>query len=113
MYMDGKDSSHKRPCGQMEKTMTNAKTLRVIEEVTLERIRQDEKWGGPKHDDTHHINHFLGFINDKSEKARKAMIGNDAEEVKRRLVQVAALAVAGIERIERYEENARFPENKK
>jgi hypothetical protein len=66
----------------------------VIADVLAERQRQDAQWGGPEHDDTHHPTEWLGFVN-------KQIHTNVGVDVRDRLVKVAALALAGIESIDR------------
>lgn len=67
----------------------------VLAEVVAERDRQDAKWGGPEHDDTHHAFEFFGFI---SERCALSSL-----HVRRRLVEIAALAVAALESHDRKE----------
>lgn len=74
--------------------------LRIAMEVIGERERQDLKWGGPSHDDQHSASDWIFFIRDLSQSAR----GRDA---RRLLLQCAALAVAGIEAIDRKAHAAR------
>ena len=72
---------------------------RILDEVQAERRWQDEKWGGPAHDDTHSVQEFVGFIHEHAEKAIAPGTGPD--DTCRRLVEVAALAVATVESIRR------------
>lgn len=73
----------------------------VLAQVAAERGRQDAKWGGPEHDDEHTTADFVLLIQDYASWAR-VMAGMDsAEKALRRLIQVAALAVAAVESIER------------
>ncbi len=73
----------------------------VVSEVVAERVRQDGKWGGPEHDDQHSTADFVQFIEDWAGWAR-AMAGmNSHDKARRRLIQVAALAVAAVESIDR------------
>lgn len=70
----------------------------VLDEVAAERVRQDAKWGGPAHDDTHTLFEWWGFI-------RRRMVGRavpDGKALERRdMIQVAALAVACVESMDR------------
>lgn len=77
----------------------NARLHRVIEEVVAERSWQDEKWGGPAHDDTHSVQEFVAFIHEHVEKAIAP--GTSPDKTCSRLVEVAALAVAAVESIRR------------
>lgn len=77
----------------------------IYKEINEERNRQDEQWGGPAHDDTHIPNEWLGFIQDQNKKAIsdivKAPMWMWYGSIRARLVKIAALAVAGIESIDR------------
>lgn len=73
----------------------------VLDDVAAERHRQDTKWGGAEHDDGHRIEDFVQLIQDYAGWAR-VMSGMGArEKARNRLVQVAALAVAAVESIDR------------
>lgn len=67
--------------------------------IVEERWRQDTKWGGPEHDDGHTTANFAQLVQDYAGWARvMAGMGSD-EKAQRRMVQVAALAVADVERM--------------
>lgn len=73
----------------------------VLEAVRNERVRQDGKWGGPEHDDTNSPAFFVQLIQDYAGWAR-VMIGmNSPDKYRRRMIQVAALAVASVESLDR------------
>lgn len=77
--------------------------MSVYDDIKAERQRQDEKWGGPEHDDLHHEGDWVEFI---LEHANKALVGPGVHLAslagyRRRLVEVAALAVAAIESLDR------------
>lgn len=75
------------------------KLLRVFEEVKWERDYQDKKWGGPDHDDTAETNESMcGYIQEYLDGTSGRAARHD---LRTRLVKVAALAVATIERIDR------------
>ena len=79
----------------------------VIHDLITERNRQDRKWGGPDHDDTHSVAEFVQIITDYAGWARQmASKGSDAK-ARRRLIQVAALAVAAVETIDRAKDTGR------
>lgn len=69
----------------------------VYYEVANERAAQDEKWGGPAHDDRHGTAEWVAFI------ARHAGLAvNDGrpeslERFRRQMIRVAALAIAAVE----------------
>lgn len=76
-----------------------SKTSDVLDEVFAERRWQDEKWGGPEHDDAHSVQEFVAFIHEHAEKAIAP--GTSPNITCSRLVEVAALAVAAVEAIRR------------
>ncbi|MDA3873984.1 MAG: hypothetical protein PF795_08480 [Kiritimatiellae bacterium] len=76
-------------------------TENLYNEVFQERKRQDLKWGGPEHDDRHTCTEFRLFILKKMNAAAEASVFDDYEEIRRRLVQVAALAIAAVESMDR------------
>lgn len=78
---------------------------KAILDVTNERQRQDDKWGGPKHDDLHLITDFVQLIEDYAGWARTMANMNSYDKARKRLIQVAALAVAAVESIDRKEGN--------
>lgn len=63
---------------------------RVYEEVKNERVRQDAKWGGPSHDDTHVNFEWCDYILEHNRKAKSS-------EWRKRMIEVAALAIAAVE----------------
>lgn len=70
-------------------------------DVVNERAKQDAKFGGPDHDDKRPTYEFVELIHDYSSCARiNAGMGNN-DKARRLLVQVAALAVAAVESIDR------------
>ena len=71
---------------------------KVIFDIQLERMYQDEQWGGPEHDDEHTIFDFKSFIN---KQLLSVGYPSDNHVSRKALVNVAALAVAAIESIDR------------
>jgi hypothetical protein len=70
--------------------------------VVAERARQEEKFGGPEHDDVHSMEEWVNLIVEWLGKAAGALRGDgELDTFKDRLVQVAALALAGIESYDR------------
>ena len=67
-------------------------------EIAEERARQDAKWGGPAHDDTHTLFEWWGFI--KERMVGRAFPGG-AQRERQDLVEIAALAVAAVESFDR------------
>jgi hypothetical protein len=76
-------------------------TEAVVADVVAERERQDGKWGGADHDDTHEITDFVQWIEDYAGWARMMASMGSVGKTRRRLVQVAALAVAAVESMDR------------
>ena len=74
----------------------------LFQEIAAERARQDEKWGGPDHDDSHGWHEWIDYI---IEHAGKAYSPDDDEDsyanARRRYIEVAALAVAAVESMDR------------
>jgi hypothetical protein len=66
-------------------------------EIAEERVKQDEQWGGPEHDDEHTAFEWLGII---THYLGRGLINADVLS-RKAMVQVAALAVAAIEWIDR------------
>jgi hypothetical protein len=82
----------------------------AIRAAVDERIAQNEQWGGAAHDDEHTVNTtaqcWRGFILDQYQKARADLGGlftvhDELRAERARLVKMAALAIAGIESIDR------------
>ena len=76
-------------------------TTNILHEVADERKRQDHKWGGPEHDDKHSTAEFVQWIEDYAGWARmkSSMLSHD--KARDKLLDVAALAVAAVESIDR------------
>lgn len=69
-------------------------------DVIAERANQDTKWG-PEHDNKHPTYEFVELINDYAGWARILDGQGNSDEARKRLIQVAALAVAAVETIDR------------
>jgi len=67
--------------------------LSAIEEVIKERCHQDEQWGGPEHDDQHNAEDWMRFIAE----LLPGSVKHGETRYRRRLIEIAALAVAAIE----------------
>ena len=83
----------------IEQTLSKA-----FADVVQERQLQDEEWGGPEHDDTHDIADWMAFIQTQDDKLFQGLGEGqmpDPREARERLVKIAALAIAGIESIDR------------
>ena len=64
--------------------------------IDRESAQQDEQWGGPEHDDQHDPSDWLRMIEKFVGKAWDARANMDQPAFQHRLVQVAALARAGL-----------------
>lgn len=72
--------------------------IQILEEIHAERLHQDQKWGGPEHDDQHNFFQWMLFICNRS---CKPIEHHNPESIRRHLVEIAALAVAAIEAFDR------------
>ena len=94
---------------QVLRSTCTAKTFRMLYSgrdaalfaVSQERVRQDGKWGGPEHDDQHTTAEYIQWIEDYAGWARMMSQMESHDKARRRLIQVAALAVAAVESIDR------------
>lgn len=75
--------------------------MSILDEIQAERDRQDSKWGGAQHDDTHSTAEFVQLIEDYAGWARVMAVMGSLDKARNRLIQVAALAVAAVEVIDR------------
>ena len=69
---------------------------RVIDKVIEERNRQDEKWGYPQHN---YFEWFAILVEEVGEIAKELNGGDDIENLKTEITQVAAVAIAMLEAI--------------
>lgn len=73
----------------------------ILSDVRAERGRQDEKWGGPAHDDKHSAAEWVELIHYRAGRARAMAGAGDVEQTEHHLIQVAAIAVAAVEASQR------------
>lgn len=75
----------------------------VLEKIYKERLRQDAKWGGPEHDDSHEIGMWLELIKERVDSIHQeyATSAQRPDDVTKLLIEVAAIAAAVVESIER------------
>ncbi|MDP2735630.1 MAG: hypothetical protein Q8P12_05490 [bacterium] len=73
--------------------MNDEATYAILEEVFVERCRQEEKWG--------YQDHYPGvwslILSEEVGESAKAALEHNAEDYRKELIQVAAVAVAAIE----------------
>jgi hypothetical protein len=74
---------------------------RIYADIDAERAAQDAKWGGKEHDEKHTVSQWAGFLHEHTNKAAFAASEGDIGEARRRLLEVAALAVAALEVVDR------------
>lgn len=89
--------------------MTNLSV--ILEQVRVEREAQDSQWGGPTHDEHHNLREWCGFIEDHVKRAKKAAasmrrgpldgIAIHRDDFRKQMIEIAALAVAAVESIDR------------
>lgn len=88
---------------EADKFMTLPENLRrCLWMLAHERIRQDAKWGGAQHDDLHTTADFAQLAQDYAGWARVMSGMGSVDKAQRRMLQVAALALADVERTMRY-----------
>lgn len=75
----------------------------VLKDVADERGRQVRIWGN-MHDDDNKIANFVQYIHDYAAWARLKAGMNNMTEARERLIQVAAIAVAAVEQIDRHDQ---------
>lgn len=76
-------------------------TSLVLGEVRQRRAHQDQKWGGAEHDDLHHFQAWCNMIDNYLGWARQQAMTSNLVQARRRMIDVAALAVACVETIDR------------
>lgn len=81
----------------------------ILGEIRSERRRQNEKWGGPEHDDQWTPLDWHEMIADYNGWARRMSAMGSLDKARRRYIQIAALAVAAVEAIDRIQEAQHDP----
>ncbi len=93
-----------------ERIEANAIALqKLLAEVAAERRRQDAKWGGAEHDDHHTVAEWARLIQNYAGWA-EVMAGMASHyKARNRLLQVAALALAAVQALDRNVERSNTP----
>ncbi len=78
-------------------------TLAVLDDVHLERLRQKGKWGGTSQDDGWNALDWHEMIADYNAWARRMACMGSKDKARNRYIQIAALAVAAVEALDRRE----------
>jgi hypothetical protein len=71
--------------------------VRAVADILNERTYQDEKWGGPEHDDAETEENWQKYITEYA----NAQGRSESYDFRKRMVKVAALALAAIESVDR------------
>lgn len=79
----------------------------ILLEVSAERARQERKWGLPYTDDRWSASDWHEMIADYNGWARRMWTMGSLSKARNRYIQVAALAVAAVEAIDRAEARQR------
>lgn len=85
---------------KMDEWRQLALTHLVLGDVVDERFKQLKRWSY-EHDDEHEMEDWLTFIDEYTNRAGLEL--GDTKKVRKRLVQIAALAVAALEVLQRKE----------
>ena len=75
-------------------------TVRIAQEVVRERERQDEKWG----EQNHHPLKWITILGEEFGEACRGAFENNPKNYREELIQVAAVAVAAVESLDREQE---------
>lgn len=73
--------------------------LMILQEIADERKRQDIKWG----EQNHHPYKWLAILGEEVGEADRAALEGNLVEYHKELIQVAAVAIAAIESLNRHE----------
>ena len=80
----------------------------IYDELRAERKHQDEKWGGPAHDDLHRGQDWYEFIDPRIERASFTEFAG-GDRGRRLLIESASMLIAWIESLDRRIENESLP----
>lgn len=69
----------------------------ILEEITQERLRQDQLWG----EQNHNLERWHCILSEEIGETARSILVDNAQGVRHELVQVAAVTVAMIEYIDR------------
>lgn len=92
-----------KTCGQSRTQHERIYAARhyLMEEILKERIRQNQQWGGPPHDDDHGAGDWVLFLGKHLAKLSEAAYEGTWDAYRRRLIVIAALATAAAESYDR------------
>lgn len=88
-------------------SVTFRKRMMLFSEISRERARQDEEWGGSVHDDSHELFEWFYYITKQIRLAKEEPYEMTSGQInfEERMVKVAALAIAAIESSRRQRPN--------
>jgi NTP pyrophosphatase (non-canonical NTP hydrolase) len=72
-------------------------TYKVLQEVYVERTKQDNQWG----EQNHHPIKWLAILGEEVGEANHAVLEHDRHNYREELIQVAAVAAAMVESFDR------------
>jgi hypothetical protein len=81
--------------------MMNERQKEIFDAIAEEREAQDKQWGCPYHDDMHTANDWIVIIFRSLAKAA-CFDHFRPRDFRHRMIQVAAVAVAAVEAVDRY-----------
>jgi hypothetical protein len=73
----------------------------IFMDILHERERQDDRWGGADHDRNHTVSDWKRLILEHLDKANQAAYKGDLRRARERFIEVAALAVAAVEMLDK------------
>ena len=74
---------------------------KCLTDIFVERKRQDAKYGGAVHDDAHTYEELCQFVKEKATVAKLCAHYKNHVDLRLRLIQTAALAIATVESMDR------------
>jgi len=87
--------------GVLREFKTWQESPNAYDKIKKERRKQDKKWGGPSHDDEHPLRFWAELLETQITQYRESVWTDDMSDAQHQLAQIAALAVAGWQAIER------------
>jgi hypothetical protein len=92
-------TAHVLLCRLAVQMLQNTPTdIAIVDEILVERKRQDEKHGGPEHDDLHDFSDFDGFIYTRATPVGRSDLNKTYRQA---MIEIAALAIAAVESYDR------------
>lgn len=77
-------------------------STQVMQDIAVERDKQDTQWGGPANDDNHFPQEWLAWIDHQIERGCAEDNNSDGNHNWReRYIKIAALCIAAVESLDR------------